>query len=134
MNKKVTLYGNAKDPGFKEVQDYLEEQEVNLHIHNIGKEPLRHMEISGLIRHYNLHHFLNTNAKSFKKNKLDKALPDRQEVIDLIAQDNDLLNRPIIVTGRLMAVGYNREAIKEMLLDTPRETNYKPKSYDQPID
>lgn len=134
MNKKVILYANSDDPCFSEVRDYLEEQEVNLHIHNIGKSPLNHPEISDLVRHYNLHHFLNTNAKSYKKNKLDKALPSRQEVIDLIAQDNDLLNRPIIVTGRLTAVGYDREAIKEILLDTPRETNYKSKSDGQSFD
>ena len=134
MNKKVILYANSDDPFFGEVRDYLEQQEVNLHVHNIGKKPLNHPEILGLVRHYNLHHFLNTNAKSYKKNKLDKALPSRQEVIELIAQDNELLNRPIIVSGRLMAVGYNREAIKEMLLDTPRETNHKQKSDDKSFD
>ncbi len=134
MNKKVILYANADDPCFGEVRDYLEEQEVSLHIHNIGKEPLNHPQISGLVRHYNLHHFLNTNSESYKKNKLDKALPSRQEVIDLIAADNDLLNRPIIISGRLMAVGYNREAIKEILIDTPRETNHKQKPDDQSLD
>lgn len=134
MNKKVTLFANSDDPCFGEVRDYLEKQEVNLQIHNIGKEPLKRPQISDLVRNYNLQHFLNTNSKSYKKNKLDKILPSRQEVIDLIAQDNDLLNRPIIISGRLMAVGYNREAIKEMLLDTPRETGFKHKTDDQPLD
>jgi len=134
MNKKVILYANTDDPSFGEIREYLEEQEVNLHVHNIGQQPLKLPEISELVRHYNLNHFLNSNSASYKKNKLDKALPSRQEVIELIAQDNDLLNRPIIISGRLMAIGYNRDMIKEMLTETPRETNYKPKSDEQIFD
>jgi regulatory protein spx len=134
MNKKVILYANTDDPCFGEIREYLEEQEVSLQVHNIAQRPLNYPEISELGRHYDLHHFLNTNSKSFKKNGLDKTLPSRQEVIDLIARDNDLLNRPIIITGRLMAIGYNREMIREMLTDTPRETNHKNKMDEQQLD
>ncbi len=134
MNKKVILYANTDDPCFGEIREYLEEQEVSLQVHNIAQRPLNYPEISELVRHYDLHHFLNTNSKSFKKNGLDKTLPSRQEVIDLIARDNDLLNRPIIITGRLMAIGYNREMIREMLTDTPRETNHKNKMDEQQLD
>jgi len=123
MNKKVILYTDSKDAGFGDVKGYLEEQEVNLQVHNIRSNPLNQPEISGLVQHFDLQHFLNTRAKSYKKNKLDKSMPGRQEVIDLIAEDNDLLIRPIIVYGRLTAVGYDRHAIKEMLLETPRETS-----------
>jgi regulatory protein spx len=134
MNKKVILYANTDDPCFGEIRDYLEEHEVSLHVHNIAQTPLDYPQISDLVRHYDLHHFLNSNSKSYKKNGLDKILPSRQEVIDLIARDNDLLNRPIIISGRLMAVGYNREMIREILTDTPRETNFKNKSDEQPLD
>lgn len=123
MNKKVILYADSKDAYFGDVKGYLEEQEVNLQVHNIGNSPLNQPEISSLVQHFNLQHFLNTKAKSYKKNKLDKSLPERQELIELIAKDNDLLIRPIIVYGRLTAVGYDRHAIKEMLLETPRETS-----------
>jgi regulatory protein spx len=123
MNKKVILYADSKDAYFGDVKGYLEEQEVNLQVHNIGNSPLNQPEISSLVQHFNLQHFLNTKAKSYKKNKLDNSLPERQELIELIAKDNDLLIRPIIVYGRLTAVGYDRHAIKEMLLETPRETS-----------
>jgi arsenate reductase-like glutaredoxin family protein len=72
-------------------------------------------EICRLLRHFDLKHFLNSQSKSYKKFNLHEDIPDRAEVLDLIADDNDLLIKPIIVSGRLMTVGFNKAKILEML-------------------
>lgn len=115
MLKRVTLYTDPQDTQCDEVKSFLEEQDIRLHIRNIKTEPLGKPEISMLLRHFDLRHFLNAESRLYKKNKLDKSVPGRDEVIDMIATDNELLRVPIIVFGRLMTVGCNREKIIEML-------------------
>jgi len=115
MLKRVKLYTDPGDPLCSEAKTFLEEQEVLLQIHDIKQDPLSSMQISKLIRHFDLRHFLNEASHSYKKNKLDKLLPNREEVIELMAKDNELLRKPIIVAGRLMTVGCNRDKIIEML-------------------
>ncbi len=133
MLKKVTLYTDPKDSQCNEAKSFLEENEVSLVIHDLRSSPLMRPEISRLLRHFNLNHFLNNQSMSYKKFKLDKEMPDRAEVFDLIADDNDLLIKPIIVFGRLMTVGFNKAKIMEMLQiksngSDPEEKRYNTKN------
>ena len=68
-----------------------------------------------MIRHLNLRHFINADSKVLKKSGLEDNNLDRDEVFQLMADDNDLLRKPIVVAGRLMTVGCNIDKIKEML-------------------
>jgi arsenate reductase-like glutaredoxin family protein len=115
MLRQVDLYLVQNDPGCTEVREFLEQQDLRLQIRDLNDRPLNAEEISGLIRHFNLRHFLNTSSKVYAKNRLDKFLPGRKEIIKMMANDNDLLKKPIIVAGRLMVVGPNRKKIMEML-------------------
>lgn len=115
MLKRVTMYTDPKDTNCAEVRSFLEEQDIHLHLRNIKTDPLESLELSRLLRHFDLKHFLNADSKAYKKNRLDKSIPGREEIIELIAGDNDLLRIPIIVSGRLMTVGCNRNKIVEML-------------------
>ncbi|HHI01980.1 MAG: hypothetical protein DRP51_08805 [Candidatus Zixiibacteriota bacterium] len=115
MLKKVVMYITPKNSQCDEIKDYLLQQEISLQIRDIKTDPLERPEISRLLRHFDLKHFLNTDSKIYRKNRFDKLMPARDEIIDIMAGDNDLLRVPIIVWGRLMTVGCNREKIAEML-------------------
>jgi len=115
MLKQVMMYIDPKDTQCGEIKEYLEQYEVHLQIRDITTQPLERTEISRLLRHFELNHFLNPESKLYKKNKLDVSTPLREDVYDMIASDNDLLRVPIIVYGRLMTVGCNRDKITEML-------------------
>ncbi len=129
MLKKVILYTDPKESQCKEAKSFLEEHEVSLVIHDLRSSPLLRSDISRLLRHFNLKHFLNSQSKAYKKLKLDKNLPERAEVFDLIADDNDLLVKPIIVSGRLMMVGFNKAKIMEMLQIKSNGSDLKEKRY-----
>jgi len=115
MLKKVLLYTDLEDSQCNEVRTFLESQEIDLRVIDLRDKPLNCIQVAELIRHFNLKHFLNTDSQAFRKNKLDKNLPPRPEVFELMAGDNDLIRKPIIVSGRLMTVGCNRLKIMEML-------------------
>ena len=115
MFKKVVIYIDPKNSQCDDIKNYLMQQDIKLQIHDIKTDPLGQPEISLLLRHFDLQHFLNIDSKIYKKNKFDKFIPARNEIINMMADDNDLLRVPIIVSGRLMTVGCNREKITEML-------------------
>lgn len=115
MVKKVVMYIKPLMIQCEDVKEYLIEQDVNLQVRDIKADPLGRPEISRLLRHFDLKHFLDINSKTYKKNKIEKLMPERDEIISMMADDNDLLRVPIIVAGRLMTIGCNREKISEML-------------------
>lgn len=115
MLKKVELYTDPNDPGCKDVNEFLKSLEIILDVHDVKKNPLKKEKIAELLRHFNLDHFINSNSGAYKKFKLDKGIPGRDEVYEMMAEDNDLMRRPIIVAGRLMTVGCNIDKVKEML-------------------
>jgi arsenate reductase-like glutaredoxin family protein len=115
MIKKVVMYTNSGNPTCKETESFLRKQEIELRLHDIKTSPLDLYQVAGLLKNFNLDHFLDLNPKSFKNNGFDKSKSDRSTLIELIAGDNSLLRLPIIVSGRLMTVGTNEERIKTML-------------------
>ncbi len=115
MKRVVDLYVAPDDPDCTEIKELLEQQDLKLEIRDLSIKPLEADEIAALIRHFDLRHFLNTSSKTYIGKKLDKTIPDRNEIIQLMADDNDLIKKPIIVAGRLMVVGPNRHKIMEML-------------------
>jgi len=115
MRKTVDLFMIPDDPGCLEVREFLQQQDVRLLIHDIQKNPLNVEEINRLFRHFNLRQFLNSSSKVYSKRRLDSFLPERDELVKMMAEDNDLIKRPVVLAGRLMVVGPNRAKIIEML-------------------
>ncbi|MEW5994857.1 MAG: ArsC/Spx/MgsR family protein [Candidatus Zixiibacteriota bacterium] len=116
-------YGN--DVLSAETQQFIEDAGVILEVRDIGKQPLSEEELSRLIGHIEITHFLNTMSDSFKKYRLDKHLPSREDIIRLMAKDYTLLRRPIIRSTRLVTVGCDKRKIADMLrlsIDGDKET------------
>ena len=90
MLKTVDIFVYPEDSDCKEVRDFLEKQDVRLKVHDIKKEPLRLDEITRLMRHFNLKHFLNPEANGFGRHHIDDTLPPRDELYKMMAENNDL--------------------------------------------
>ncbi|UCD17368.1 MAG: hypothetical protein JSV44_00205 [Candidatus Zixiibacteriota bacterium] len=119
MLRRVDLYTIPGDPDCVEITKFLEGLDIKLNIRNVDTQPLGYGEIVALFRHFDMRHLLNVNSKRYKLEKFDASLPGRNEVYAMMAEDNDLIKKPIIVAGRLMVIGCNIEKIKEMLQIRP---------------
>ncbi len=113
--KTVVVYTDPRNPACNEIDGFLRQQEFNLRVQDVTKDPLNKVQISELLRHFNIDHFIDITSKAYKKHNLDQGLPGRDELLQMMAEDNDLIRKPIIVAGRLMTVGCNIDKIKEML-------------------
>jgi len=113
--KRVTMYTYGDDEHCNEISKLIEDAGVLLTVRDISKNPLSVNEVTKLCGHLSFSHFLNPLAKAYQKNKLDKELPTRDEVIKMISEDHTLLKRPIVVASRLLTVGCDKSKITAML-------------------
>ena len=120
--KRVTLYIDPKDPYCVEIEKFLRRFDIILKVHDLRSNPLTIPQLSNLLGYNEPEHFFNPNGKSAKFKGLDTSLTNRREVLEIIAEDNTLLKTPIVVSGRLMSIGYDRRTILRMLQLKDEET------------
>jgi arsenate reductase len=113
--KRAKFYSYGNDELCNEIKKFIEDAGVILQVRDIGENPLSVEELRRLLGHLQIEHFLNPLSESFKKNKLDQKLPERREILALMADDHTLIRRPIIISSRLVTVGCDRRKIADML-------------------
>ncbi len=116
MASRRAQYLTYGDDGLcAETRKFIEDAGVLLDVRDISKNPLSEEELSDLIGHIPIKHFLNSLSDSYKKYRLDKHLPDREDILRLLAKDHTLLRRPIIRSARLLTIGCDKRKIADML-------------------
>lgn len=112
--KTATYIGFGDDNQCTEICKLIEDAGIQLNIRDMDKDPLSVRELVFLFGHNPLTYFVNPTAKEYKKLGLDKRQPERQEMLEIIADNPGILKYPIIKTSRLLTVGCNKEKISEM--------------------
>ena len=82
---------------------------------DLGKEPLSEDEIEALIGNADVMEFLNTRSASYRQQGFKKQPPTRTQAIALMAQDPNLIKRPIVVKGRAKVIGFNEERLRAIV-------------------
>jgi len=82
---------------------------------DLGKEPLSEDEIEALIGNADVMEFLNTRSASYRQQGFKKQPPTKTQAIALMAQDPNLIKRPIVVKGRAKVIGFNEERLRAIV-------------------
>ena len=59
--------------------------------------------------------FLNTRSASYRQQGFKKQPPTKTQAIALMAQDPNLIKRPIVVKGRAKVIGFNEERLRALV-------------------
>ncbi len=59
--------------------------------------------------------FLNTRHALYKERGYASQLPTREELIELVPTEPNLLRRPIVRWGKRTVIGFDREALTALL-------------------
>jgi arsenate reductase-like glutaredoxin family protein len=113
--KRATFYTYNNDSACNDIKNYIEEAGVVLNIRDLEKQPFSSDELTKLMGHINLNHFVNKMSSSYSKINSDNGKLDRNHAIELILEDPSLLRVPIVKSTRLMTVGCDKKKIAEML-------------------
>ena len=59
--------------------------------------------------------FLNSRNELYRERDMKTNPPPRQEALELMARNPNLIKRPIFVKGREIVLGFDEEAVTELL-------------------
>lgn len=79
-----------------------------------AKKPLTAEEIEAIFGDDELAPFLNTRHAVYKERNFAAKLPPRDELIQLIIAEPNLLRRPIVRQGKKVVIGFNQTEIKKL--------------------
>jgi len=127
--KSATFITYGQDDRCDEVRKFIEDAGVRVNLRDLGQRPFTIEELDQMFGHNPMSYFLNPASSEYTKFGLDRKMPERRELLQIIAQNPGLLRRPIVRNARLLTVGCNKDKIAEMLqinangeaLDEPNE-------------
>jgi arsenate reductase-like glutaredoxin family protein len=88
---------------------------AHLQERDLGKEPLSAAEIEALIGNADVREFLNTRSASYRQHGFKTQPPTRAEAIALMAQDSNLIRRPIIIVEGVTVLGYDQARLRTLM-------------------
>ena len=92
----------------------MEQCGFSLRLRDIGKDRLRPEEIETLIGKRDYTEFLNTRNEMYRHKKMKENPPSRAEAIRMIAEEPNLIRRPVIVSGNKIILGFDQESIDDL--------------------
>jgi len=87
---------------------------VELDEHDLGKERLTADQLNALIGKRSHLDFLNTRNEMYRQRKMKENPPARDEALKLMAQEPNLIKRPIVIRGGQMVLGYDEEGLRKL--------------------
>ncbi|HEY2350950.1 MAG TPA: Spx/MgsR family RNA polymerase-binding regulatory protein [Candidatus Acidoferrum sp.] len=99
----------------RKAKAYLEKLGVELESRSLDKQKLNEKELDKLIGDRDYKQFLSSRNELYRKRKMKDHPPSRSEAIRLMAQEPNLIRRPVVLRGRRLVLGYDEEAYKEIV-------------------
>ncbi len=82
--------------------------------HDLGKERFTAEQLVALIGTRNYLDFLNPRNEMYRQRKMKEHPPARDEALKLMAQEPNLIRRPIVIRGGQMVLGYDEEGLRKL--------------------
>jgi Spx/MgsR family transcriptional regulator len=98
----------------RKARKYMERRGFQLYFRDLAKQRLSPAELEKLIGDRDYTEFLNSRNELFRKRKMAEKPPTRKEAIRLMAQEPNLIRRPVIVAGGRVVVGFDEEGIAKL--------------------
>ena len=111
---KLTMYLKPTCTSCRKARRLLLENRAELDEHDLGKERLTAEQLDALIGTRNYLDFLNPRSELYRQRRMREHPPARDEALQLMANEPNLIRRPIVMRGRQMVLGYDEERLREL--------------------
>jgi arsenate reductase len=92
----------------------MEKRGFQLYFRDLAKDKLSAAELEKLIGKRDYTDFLNTRNELFRRKKMKDNPPTRKEAVRMMAQEPNLIRRPVIVAGGRVVVGFDPDGIARL--------------------
>ena len=93
----------------------MQAQGAELDEREYGKRPLTENELEAIIGTGPVTDFLNTRTPLYRERQMKDNPPGREEAIQLMLSDQNLLRRPVTIKGKRKVAGFDEAALKALL-------------------
>jgi len=98
----------------KKARKFLEKRGFQLYFRDLAKERLSSEELEKLIGKRDYTEFLNSRNELFRKKHMEEKPPSRKEAIRLMAQEPNLIRRPVVVAGGRVVIGFDENGMARL--------------------
>jgi Spx/MgsR family transcriptional regulator len=98
----------------RKAKAFLEKRKAVLDLRDLGKDRLSVEELDELIGKRDHRMFLNTRNELYRTRKMGQNPPSRDETLQLMAAEPNLIRRPVVRRGSDIVLGYDEEALKRI--------------------
>jgi Spx/MgsR family transcriptional regulator len=98
----------------RKAKAFLEKRKVDLDLRDLGKYRMSGAELDELIGKRDHRMFLNTRNELYRARKMGQNPPSREEALQLMAGEPNLIRRPVVLRGADIVLGYDEEELKRI--------------------
>ena len=98
----------------RKAKKFMEDRGFQLYFRDLGKERLSPSEIEDLIGNHDYRDFLNSRNELYRKAKMKVAPPPRKEAIRMMAEEPNLIRRPVILAGGHVVLGFDEKGMAKL--------------------
>lgn len=88
---------------------------ADLDLRSLDTERLSEAELSNLIGERDYKMFLSTRNELYRARNMKEKPPSRAEAIKLMAQEPNLIRRPVVIRGAHVVLGYDETAYRKLM-------------------
>jgi arsenate reductase-like glutaredoxin family protein len=92
----------------------LQQHKAELEERDLGKQPLNAQELDRLIGSSSHLDFLNPKNQLYRSRNMKEHPPSRKEALHLMAQEPNLIRRPIVRRGNQWFFGFDAERLQAL--------------------
>jgi arsenate reductase-like glutaredoxin family protein len=92
----------------------LQKRGFKLEFRNLDKERLSAAELEKLIGDRDHRGFLNTRNELYREKNMKENPPSREDAIRMMAENPNLIRRPVIIGGGRIVLGFDEKGIERL--------------------
>ncbi len=116
MKAKIKFLQKPSCTTCRKAKAFLEKRKAVLELRDLGKDRLSVAELDELIGKRDHRMFLNTRNELYRTRKMGQNPPSRDEALQLMAAEPNLIRRPVVLRGADIVLGYDEEALKRIAI------------------
>ena len=99
----------------KKAKAYLQKLGADLESRSLDKQRLTPDELDSLIGDRDYQQFLSTRNELYRSRNMKEHPPTRAQAIALMAENPNLIRRPVVIRGKRLVLGYDELGYKDLL-------------------
>lgn len=112
---QVQVFGTKKSKETRHAERFFKERKVKIHFVDLKQRPIAKGELSRFVQKFGVDALLDTKSPAYERSNLAYLHTTEDGVIQKIIDDPELLTLPLVRGKKVLAIGKDEEAWKQMV-------------------